>query len=127
MNVLQLFGAGLVIAVVAVTINAIKPDFTPVVILCGGAVILLAVIPEIEKLIELIQSASEKADINSAYVSIVIRASGIACATSICSSVCRDMGQTAVGTKLELVGRIAIIMTALPAINALLQLIEKTL
>ena len=88
--------------------------------------LLTASLPGLEKLMETVTGAAERAGINRGYVDIVIKASGISCISSVCGAICRDMGQTAIGTKLELAGRIAIVLTAIPAINALLSLIERT-
>lgn len=126
MNILQVFGAGLVIAAIAVMVGGMKSEYAMLLSVCGGAILLGAVLPGLEKLMQTVTGAAQKANIETEYVAIVIKASGIACISTVCGSVCRDMGQTAVAAKLELAGRIAIILTALPAINALLSLIERT-
>ena len=126
MNITMIFSAGLIIAVIAVILSGLKSEYAMLAGICGGAILLMSSLPGIEKLLENILGAAERADINSGYVGIVVKASGISCVSSICSAICRDMGQTAIGTKLELAGRIAIMLTAIPAINALLSLIERT-
>ena len=80
----------------------------------------------VEKLMETVMGAAERGGISEGYVGIVVKASGISCISSLCGALCRDMGQTAIGTKIEFAGRIAIVLTAVPAINALLSLIERT-
>lgn len=126
MNISMIFASGIVIAVMAVTVGGLKSEYGVLIAVCGGILLLMASIPGVEKLVETIMSAAENAGINNGYVGIVVKASGISFITSLCSALCRDMGQSAIGTKLELAGRIAIVLTAVPAINALLSLIERT-
>lgn len=126
MNITLIFASGLVISVIAVILGGLKSEYAMLTGVCGGALLLMSALPGIEKLMENVMGAAERANINSGYVSIVVKASGISCVSSVCSAICRDMGQTAIGTKLELAGRIAIMITAIPAINALLSLIERT-
>ncbi|MDP4118786.1 MAG: SpoIIIAC/SpoIIIAD family protein [Bacillota bacterium] len=127
MNILQIFGVGLIVAILAALLNEIKKEYALIAVVCGGVIIMLAVIPGLAQLMASVKEAAQKADINTRYVIIVIKCSGIACIASICGAMCRDMGQSAVATKLELAGRIAIMITALPAITALLELIERTI
>ena len=126
MNITLIFAAGLVVAIMAVIVGGLKSEYSMLIAVCGGALLLMANLPWIEKLMETVTGAAERANVNSGYVALVIKASGISCVSSICSAICRDMGQTAIGAKLELVGRVAIMLTAIPAINALLSLIERT-
>ncbi|MBQ3054026.1 MAG: hypothetical protein IJC89_03885 [Clostridia bacterium] len=121
---LHIFCGGIAIGVIALLVGEFKKEYGILVSLCGGIVLLIWVLPQINNIISLVESAAEKADINTSYVGIVIKCSGIACICAICSGICRDMGQGALGTKLELAGRITIMVTALPAIGALLSLIE---
>lgn len=126
MNITLIFAAGIVFAAIAVIMGGLKSEYAMLIGVCGGAIILLHSLPGLETLIKAVTQAAERANINSGYVDIVIKASGISCISSICGAICRDMGQTAIGAKLELAGRIAIVLTAVPAINALLSLIERT-
>ena len=125
MDIIQIFGAGIVVAIIAVTVGGAKKEYEATIVLCGGALILMAVMPGFKRLMENVSDAAEKAGINASYVAIVVKCSAVACIASICASICRDMGQSAIASKIELAGRVFIMVTVLPAINALLELIEK--
>ena len=126
MNVWLIFASGLVVATMTVIVGGLKTEYAMLMGVCGGILLLMASLPGIEKLMETVTQAAERGGINTDYVEIVVKASGISCISTVCSAVCRDMGQTAVAAKLEMAGRIAIMLTAIPAVNALLSLIERT-
>lgn len=126
MNISIIFASGIVIALMVVIVGGLKNEYGMIISVCGGVLLLLASLPAVEKLMETVMGAAERGGISEGYVGIVVKASGISCISSLCGALCRDMGQTAIGTKLEFAGRIAIVLTAVPAINALLSLIERT-
>ncbi len=127
MDILQILVVVLVVSIIAVVLREIRSEYSLLAVLGGGTIILLSIMPGFIKLIETIQRAAESAEINTSYVKIVIKSSGIACVTAICSEMCRDMGQSAMAAKAELAGRVAIMLTALPAVNALLEVIGSTI
>ena len=126
MDIIKILSVGIIASVLAFTAGNLKKEFTVPVALIGGAMILLAALPGLSKLTESLENSAAQAGINSSYVNIVFKSAAVACMTSICAAVCRDMGQGGIAAKLELAGRISIVVTALPAINALLELIGQT-
>ncbi len=126
MDIIKILSAGIIASALAFTVGNLKKEFTAPLALIGGALILLAAFPDLSKLTESLWVSAEQAGINSSYVGIVFKSAAVACMTSICAAVCRDMGQGGIAAKLELAGRISIVVTALPAISALLKLIGQT-
>ena len=59
------------------------------------------------------------------YVKVMMKSLGIALATSSSADICRDCGEGAVAAKVELVGKCAIMLVALPLIKSLLTLAEE--
>lgn len=60
--------------------------------------------------------------VDSDYISIVFKALGICILTQIASDLCRDCGESALATKTELAGKIAILAVAMPMITSLAQI-----
>ena len=66
---------------------------------------------------------SEIAGIGGEYITVIIKSCVIAMITSVCASTCRDAGNSSLALKLEIAGRIAIIILAVPVINTLFNII----
>ena len=126
MDIIKILSVGIIASVLAFTVGNLKREFTAPVALLGGTVILIAAFPGLLKLTDSLFDSAERAGISSSYVDIVFKSAAVTCLTSICAAVCRDMGQGGIASKVELAGRISIVVTALPAINALLELIRQT-
>ena len=82
---------------------------------------------KLSAIIDLLTNLSKKSGINAQYVAILLKISGIAILSEFAVSVCKDLGETAVATKIDLAGKIIIISISIPIISALLELLIKIL
>ena len=57
--------------------------------------------------------------IKSEYVSIILKVTGIAYITQIGSEICKDAGESAIGTKIEIAGKVLIAAACLPLVTTL--------
>ncbi len=125
-GVLEIFTAaalGIVTAVLALTLKS-RPDISVLISIAGGVVILAGFLPKIAEIIVGIGNIARIGGIDGKYLKIILKSAGIAIAVTVCASVCRDAGQSALALKLEIAGRIAIILMAIPVIENLLDVIS---
>lgn len=122
MDIFQISGIAIVTVALALTLSDRK-DIALLIVLGGGVVILLQVIPWAAQIIQTIQNISQLAGIDSGYIDIVMKATGIAIVVTICSAVCKDAGQTGIAAKVEIAGRITILTVSLPVIGELFNII----
>lgn len=64
---------------------------------------------------------------NSEFLLILLKITGIAFLTEFAVSICKDSGETAIANKIDLGGKIIIIAISIPIISALLELVIKLL
>jgi len=67
-----------------------------------------------------------KSDALAAHATLLLKALGIAVLTQCCSTLCRECGESAVGNGVELIGKIEILLLALPMITDILE-VARTL
>ena len=78
-------------------------------------------------IIDMIQSISSKTNINNDFLIILIKITGIAILTEFAVSICKDAGESAIASKVDVGGKILIISLSIPIINALIDTIVKIL
>ena len=78
-------------------------------------------------IIELMQSISDKSGINNQFLAILLKITGIAFLTEFGVSVCKDSGESAIASKIEIGSKIIIIYLSIPIISNLLEIITKIL
>ena len=65
--------------------------------------------------------------LDESYLTIVFRSVGICYITQIACDCCRDSGENALASQLELAGKAALLLTAMPMLGAAAEMIGKLL
>lgn len=105
MDIVKIIGVGLIALIIIVVIRQYKPEFTMYVSIIAGAIILFLVLDKVTGIITLLTSLSKKTGINSEYLSILLKITGIAILTEFAVSICKDAGETAIASKVDLEGK----------------------
>lgn len=127
MEIIKIIGIALIALIIIILLKQYKPEFVLYVSLIAGALILFLVIDELTGIIKLIQSIADKASINSQFLSILLKITGIAFLSEFAVSICKDSGEAAIASKVELGSKIIIISMSIPIISSLLEIILKIL
>ena len=61
------------------------------------------------------------------YFSLLIKITGIAYLSEFATNICKDSGETAIASKVELAGRVIIIAMSVPILGALIDTITNIL
>ena len=127
MEIIKIIGIALTALIIIILLKQYKPEFVIYVSLIAGALILFLVVDELSGIVSLIQSIADKASINSQFLSILLKITGIAFLSEFAVSICKDSGETAIASKVELGSKIIIISMSIPIISTLLEVILKIL
>lgn len=123
MDIIKLIGIGITGAVLSVLLKEYKPVFS----VCTGIVtsifIFLAVLPKIGYVLNVIDTISSRLSLHTEYIKIILRIIGIAYLSHFGAEICRDAGQGAISHKIELAGKIIIIVASVPIFTAVLNLL----
>lgn len=122
MNLLSFAGMGIVMCLLIVTLGQCKPELALTLCLVCGVVLSLYLLSAALPLLEEMRALSELGGIESRFFDIVLKSVGICLAVQAAADVCRDAGQTALAGKMELGGRVALLLTAFPLFREMLSL-----
>ena len=127
MEIIKIIGIGLIAVIVIVILRQYKPDFVIYVSLIAGIIIIFMLLDKLSGIVSLLTNLSQKASMNSEFLIILLKITGIAFLTEFAVSICKDSGETAIANKIDLGGKILIIAISIPIISALLELVIKLL
>ena len=82
--------------------------------LAGGIVILLQLLLSAIPLFSQIETWMSSADLQHGELSVLMRSLGICILTQFAVDSCKDAGESALASKVELAGKIAVLLIALP-------------
>lgn len=127
MEIIKIIGIALVALIIIILLKQYRPEFAIYISLLTGVLILLLVIDELNGILNLLESLASKTSINSQFLSLLIKITGIAFLAEFAVSICKDSGEGAIASKIEIGSKIIIISMSIPIIASLLEIILKIL
>lgn len=116
MAILQLAATGILCAVLALTVKRHRPEIALVITLASGVLLFVMVLPELTFAVSIFTQLGEMLDGGGRYVGVVLRVVGVAYMAELGASVCADAGETAIAAKIDMAGRVIILVMALPIV-----------
>lgn len=123
MDLISIIGIGIVAAALAVVLRQHRPEFAILVSLGAGVFILYKISANIVPVVEQIQSILTAAALPSGYASILFKALGMCFITQIACDTCKDAGESAISSKVEIAGKIAVLVVSLPLFQQVLSIV----
>ena len=106
--------AGLVGTVLALILGQYRPEFRMLVTAAVTLLLMAMVLERLSPVLEQLRSTMELTGLTGDYAAILFKAVGICLLTQLAGDVCRDSGESSIASKIELAGRAAILLTAMP-------------
>lgn len=122
MDVAKIAAAGILTALIYALVRQLKPEFAPLVVLGGSAVILVAVAGRFLEASQTVNEMMELAGLEKENVSILMRSLGICVITQFAADICYDNSSSATAAAVELAGRVGAITLALPMLESVAKL-----
>lgn len=92
-----------------------------------GIIIFILLIDEITKVIQLLESIATRANLNVMYFQTILKIIGIAYIAEFGAQIAKDAGQAAIASKIELAGKVLILVLAIPIITAVVEIVLSLL
>ena len=127
MEIIKIIGISLIALIIIIMLKQYKPEYAIFISVLTGVLILFLVMDRLTGIINLIQSIQSKYSINTQFIALLIKITGIAFLSEFAVSICKDSGEIAIASKIELGSKIIIISMSIPIISSLLEIILKIL
>lgn len=114
MNLAAMIGIALVAMILCVLLKGYRPEYSVFLSLAAGIIILLmaldALTPMMGTLFQLIELSGQGKE----AFSILLKSLGVCFITQLAADACRDAGEGAIASKVELAGKVVILLLAMP-------------
>lgn len=111
---LHIAGFAVTVAALAVLLRQYKKEYALLLGLAGGILLFLLVLSKASPVFEQMRALADQAGVDGSYVSVLIKSLGVCFVTQLAADTCRDAGETAVAGKVEMCGKFAVLLLALP-------------
>ncbi len=121
MEIVQIVGLGLVATILSLVIKEQKPMFAFLLAVASGVLIFAFLIHKISDVIRVLEHLAVQADLNMVFLETILKIIGIAYIAEFGAQMTRDAGQGAIASKIELAGKVLILVMAVPIIQIIIE------
>lgn len=125
MEILPFLGLGLVALILLLTLRPLLPQVATLLSIAAGLVLLALVLWRLRTVVATLQEMAARAELHPVFLRTALKVVGVSYLAGFAAQVCRDAGEGALAGKMELVGKAAILLLALPVLWAVLETMLK--
>lgn len=114
MDMLHIAGFAITVAALAVVLRQYKQEYALLLGVAGGVLLLALVLTRAAPVFQEMNTLASQAKIGTGYVSVLVKSLGVCFVTQLAADTCRDAGETAIAGKVEMCGKFAVLLIALP-------------
>ena len=105
---------GIVVSFLRLLLKSFKSDLAPVLAVGGSVVLIGAVLAMVSGAADAVKELFQTSELESEHIKSILKIIGAAYVVDFSASLCRDMGETSTASKIELAGRVFIVILAVP-------------
>ena len=124
-EVIKIIGIGLISLIIIIIIKQYKPEFAIYISIIAGVIILFVIMDKLGGIISLLKNISSKSGINSGFLELLLKITGISFLAEFAINLCKDSGEGAIASKIEIGSKVIIVSMSIPIISSLLEVILK--
>ena len=126
-DVIKIVGIAFISLILIIIIKQYRPEFALYLSLIAGILILYLALDNLTNVIQLLKQICDQSGMNRQFLEILIKMTGIAFLAEFAISICKDSGESAIASKVELGSKAVIISMSIPIIYNLLEIILNIL
>lgn len=126
-EIIKIIGIGLISLIIIIIIKQYKPEFAVYVSIIAGILIIYLIFNKLEGIIILLKTISNKSGINNEFLELLLKITGISFLAEFTINLCKDSGEGAIASKIEMGTKVIIVSMSIPIISNLLEVITKLL
>ncbi|VTR55073.1 stage III sporulation protein AD [Actinobacillus pleuropneumoniae] len=127
MEITQVVGLGIIATVLILIVKEQKPLFAFLLAVATSLLIFLFLIGKIGNVISMLEDLAENSGVQIIYLKTVLKIIGIAYIAEMGAQIVRDAGQESIASKIELAGKVLILVLAVPIIGIIIETVLKLL
>ena len=116
---------GILAAVIGIVFKNVKQEYALYIGIVCALIIAIVVVSYLLRILEEIELLQEYIEKSGNYLKVLLKMVGITYICEFSSSICKDAGYQAIASQIDVFGKICVIMTGFPIMQALFELIGR--
>lgn len=123
----KIISIAIITCVACLIVKPIRSDFAIFISIVGGIIVLFYAISYLSQIFDVFNNIFHISGINTSIYSIVLKIIGIGYLTEFTAGICNDTGNSSLGDKVLLGGKIVILVMAIPIVTSILDIVVELL
>lgn len=125
MELTSIIAFALLSCLLGIVLHQYKPEYSMLLVATAGCILIVMLVNLFMPAIQEVSNLITKAGVKQEYFTILFKALGICYITQFAGDLCRDSGQTSLAGKIDLAGKVTIVILALPMIKNIVEIITE--
>ncbi len=125
--IFKIIAIGLISCVATMIVKPVRSDFAIIIGIAGGMIILAMIVNYFTGVLATIKNIINVTGLNSSIYTVLLKIIGIGYLVEFSAGLCSETGNSGLGDKIMLGGKIVIMVMALPIITNILNIIMELL
>ena len=127
MSIFFVLGISIIGTAMSLLLKKYLPEYSIFVVLLTSVAILFWITVNILPVIDKIDGFLSDLRVPNEYIVIVFKCLGITFLVQVVSDICKDAGETAISSKLEMAGKVLILVISLPLFEKIISMVFQML
>lgn len=123
----KIISIAIITCVTCLIVKPIRADFAVFISIVGGIIVLFYSVSYLSQIFDVFNNIFSISGINTSLYSIILKVIGIGYLTEFTAGICNDTGNSSLGDKVLLGGKIVILFMAIPIVTSILQIVVELL
>lgn len=125
MDIFQIIAVAFITLILVVLLKQHRPEIALMAALGGGIIIFLGASAPLGQFFGAVEAFANSSGLGEAYIRPVLKIAGIAYISHYGAQLCNDAGESALGVKVEMAGKMIILAITAPIVGGLFNTIAK--
>lgn len=126
-NLYKILGIAIVTCIACLIVKPIRADFAIFISIVGGLIIIFYMVSYLSNIFDIFNNIFNISGVNGSIYSVIFKIIGIAYLTEFTASICSDTGNSSLGDKVLLGGKLIILVMSLPIVTSILDIVMELL
>ncbi|WP_024838701.1 MULTISPECIES: stage III sporulation protein AD [Clostridia] len=124
MTVVTIAVTGIIAVIMAVSLKGLKVEYGTYVVMAAGLLIFFYGMGKLTSILDTMKEIQSYIKINNIYLSTLIKMIGITYIAEFAAGICKDAGYGAIGTQIEIFGKLSVLAVSMPILLALIETLQ---
>jgi stage III sporulation protein AD len=124
MTVVTIAVTGIIAVIMAVSLKGLKVEYGTYVVMAAGLLIFFYGMGKLTSILDTMKEIQNYIKINNIYLFTLIKMIGITYIAEFAAGICKDAGYGAIGTQIEIFGKLSVLAVSMPILLALIETLQ---